>query len=322
VWYHFCSEGERKYIHEQEKMGKQRMKGALSMFWTYIKYNFCVMTKGKLFWIAFLGMLCLAVGMPLYHVWQYRGYYTYQLPSADTLYLGNYNGIVWSYLCMLFPFLIVLPYGFSYISEVRSGARNYVQTRGTRRVYYYAQFCVCFLSVFLVFFVPLIINIVLNGVFFPVNGNDYITLTHLGTSNWGSYITGSSFTKPVLHHGMILKHLVMDYPQLYNVIFAGIAGVGAGIMGMFIYAVSLVIRKHYIYLLIASFLLFQFFIVLNRYSYHGKFSSVYVDLNPTDYLANRMIANGKDYIIFGLLMLAELIVSGIIIQIRTKRDEL
>ena len=292
------------------------------MFWTYIKYNFRVMTKKKLFWITLFGMRCLAIGMPFYHVWQYHGYYTYELPSADTLYLGNYNGLLWSYISMLIPFLIVLPYGFSYISEVRTGVKNYVQVRGTRRVYYFAQLCVCFFSVFLVFFVPLMINICLNGAFFSVNGNDYITLTHVGTFNWSSYITGSSFTKQVLHHGMILKQIAIDHPQLYNVIFAGIAAVGAGIMGMFIYALSLVLKKNYVYLLIANFLIFQLCIALNRFSYDGIFSSVYVDLKPTDYLANRIIANGKDYIIFGILMLVEVIVSVVIIRRRTKRDEL
>lgn len=292
------------------------------MFWTYIKYNFNVMTKKRLFWVTLFSMLCIAIGMPLYHVWQYRGCYTYELPSADTLYLGNHNGLIWSYICMLFPFLIVMPYGFSYISEVHAGVKNYVQVRGTRTVYYYAQLCICFFSVFLVFFVPMIINICLNGAFFPVNGNDYITLTHAGTSNWSAYITGSGFTKQVLHHGMILKQIAIEHPQLYNVIFAGIAGVGAGIMGMFIYALSLVLKKNYVYLLVANFLIFQLFIVLNRFSYDGIFSSVYVDLKPTDYLANRIIANGKDYIIFGILMLVEIIVSVVIIRRCTKRDEL
>lgn len=292
------------------------------MFWTYIKYNFGVMTKKKLFWITLFGMLCLAIGMPLYQVWKYRGCYTYELPSADTLYLGYYEGLAWSYLSMLFPFLIVLPYGFSYISEVRTGVKNYVQVRGTRRRYYYAQLCVCFFSVFLVFFVPLIINICLNGAFFPVNGNDYVAMTHVGTSNWSANITGSSFAKQVLHHGMILKQISIDHPQLYNAIFAWIAGIGAGIMGVFIYALSLVLKKNYIYLLIANFLIFQLFIVCNRFSDDEIFSSVYVDLKPTDYLANRMIASGKDYIIFGILMLVELIASVVIIRVTTKRDEL
>ena len=109
---------------------------------------------------------------------------------------------------MLIPFLIVLPYGFSYISETRTGVKNYVQVRGSRKNYYYSQLCVCFLSVFLVFFVPLMINIGLNGVFFPVNGNNYVAGTHAGIFNWSADITGSNFDKEVLHHGMILKEIV------------------------------------------------------------------------------------------------------------------
>ena len=292
------------------------------MLWTYIKYNFSVMTRKKLFWITLFGMMCFAIGMPFYQVWKYYRYYSYELPSADTLYIGNYNGLIWSYLSMLLPFLIVLPYGFSYISEVRSGMRHYVQVRGTRKVYYFAQLCVCFFSVFLVFFIPLIINIGLNGAFFPVNGNDYITLAHVGTSNWSSYITGSGFLKKVLHHGMILKQIAIDSPQLYNVIFAAITGIGTGIMGMFIYALSLVLKKNYIYMLIVNFLIFQLCIALNRFSYDGILSSVYVDLKPTDYFANRIIANGKDYIIFGIFLLLEIIVAVGIIRRQTKRDEL
>lgn len=292
------------------------------MFWTYVKYNFNIMIKKRLFWITFFGMLCLAIGMPIFYVWRYRGCYAYELPSADILYLGNSNGLVWEYICMLFPFLIVLPYGFSYISEVKTGVKNYVQVRGTRRAYYFAQCCVCFFSVFLVFFAPMLLNIILNGAFFPVNGNDPITLAQMGTSNWGSYITGSSFTKTVLHHGMICKQILIDHPQLYNVLFAGIAGMSAGVMGAFIYALSLIVKKNYVYLLVVNFLLFQLFFVANQFCYDGILSPIYVDLKLTDYLANRFIANGKDYRIFGIMMLLEMVVSiGIIIR-KTKRDEL
>lgn len=293
-----------------------------NMFWVYMKYNLKIMLKKKLFWIVLYGMLFMAVGMPLYNVWRYRGCFDYELPSADILYLGNYNGLAWGYISVLVPFLIVLPYGFSYISEVRTGTKNYVQVRGTRKMYYYTQLFVCFLSVFFVFFFPFLINICLNGAFFPVNGNDHITLTHVGTSNWSANITGSNFLKNVFHHGMILKQIVINYPQLYNVIFAGIASVSLGIMGMFIYAISLILKKNYVYLMITSFMIFQLFIVCNHFSYDEIFSSVYIDLKLTDYLANRMIASGKDYIVFGILMLAGVLVSVLIIRRRIVRDEL
>ncbi len=289
------------------------------MLLKYINYNLNLMLKHKTFRFAFIMMLAISIVVPIYYVMEYRGFYIYALPSAHTLYIFNYASDLWAYIAQIFPFLIVLPYGLSYIKENKSGVTLYVQSRGTRKHYYYGQLIACFIGTALVILIPLLLNILLNSLLFPVNGNDYISTSNVYDYNWANSIVGPGYYRSEISHGYIFKELAIDYPQFYNVLYAFWAAFVAGIMGMFAYAVSIIMKKHALSVLIANYLFFMVCSNIDRIIHER--GSLYINTNLTDYLANGQFRHGLVYPFFLIFLLCELLLCICIIRHQLKRDE-
>lgn len=289
--------------------------------WKYVKYNLNLMKRQKSFQFVFALMLLISIAMPIYYVVTYWGFYEYALPSSDTLYIGNNAGICWEYLSLVFSFLIVLPYGFSFMSENKSGVILYVQARGERKNYYYGQLIACFIGTAFVFLLPFLFNIFLNALLFPVNGNDYISTNNAYDFNWANSIMGRGFFKETLFNGYIFKDIGINHPQFYNVIYAVWSSCASGIMGMFIYAVSIIFQKNALSLFIANYLFFMIFTVLDRILENGNLP-LYINTNLTDYLANGHFNQGRVYPLYLLFLLCESVVSVSIIKHRLRKDEL
>ena len=285
----------------------------------YMKYDIKIMFRKRTFQFAFIGMLCLAIGVPVFNLIKYWGEYEYALPSAHTLYIANGDGNVWSYLSLIIPFFISLPFCFSFLDEYKSGVILYVQTRGERKSYYYAQIITCFLGTAMVILIPFLLNILLNGIIFPVNGNDFVSTHNVYDRTWANSVMGYGFWKKTLSNGMIFKHIAIDYPQLYNVIFAFWAAFAMGVLSMFVYAISLLVKKQAIWLLIINYLFFQVFTVFNRIM--EDLSFVYINLELTDYLANGQFNIGLVYLFYLLFLLLLMFVSHRIIKHKINLDE-
>uniref|UniRef100_UPI004056F090 hypothetical protein n=1 Tax=Agathobacter sp. TaxID=2021311 RepID=UPI004056F090 len=280
-----------------------------------------LMMKQKTFQFVFILMLLISITVPIYHVVAYWGFYQYALPSSDTLYIGNNAGACWEYLALLFPFMIVLPYGLSFMNESKSGVILYVQTRGERKYYYYGQLIACFAGTAIVFLLPFLLNILLNLLLFPINGNDYVSTYNAYDINWVNTIMGRGFFKETLFDGYVFKQIAIDHPQLYNVMYAIGTSFAAGIMGMFIYAVSIIFQKNALSLLIANYLFFMIFTVLDRIFEEGNLG-LYINTNLTDYLSNGHFNQGRVYPLYLLFLLCEVVGSVSIIKHRLRKDEL
>lgn len=287
----------------------------------YVKYNLKLMTKQKTFQFVFILMLSISIAVPIYHVVKYWGFYEYALPSSDTLYIGNNAGACWEYLSLIFPFIIVLPYGFSFMNESKSGVILYVQTRGERKDYYYGQLAACFIGTAFIFLLPFLLNILLNSLLFPINGNDYISTHNVYDINWVNSIMGRGFFKETLFDGYIFKQIAINHPQLYNVIYAVWISFASGIMGMFIYAVSIIFQKNALSLLIANYLFFMIFTVLDRV-FENSNLFLYINTNLTAYLSNGHFNQGRVYPLYLLFLLCEVVGSISIIKHRLRKDEI
>lgn len=287
----------------------------------YVKYNLNLMTKQKTFQFVFALMLLISIAFPIYYVVSYWGVYDYALPSADTLYIGNSAGICWQYFYLIVPFLIVLPYGFSFMNENKSGVLLYVQTRGERKDYYYGQLIACFIGTTFVFLIPFLLNVLLNALLFPVNGSDYISTNNFYDYNWVSSVMGTNFFKETLVEGFIFKSIAINHPQFYNVIYAVWSGFALGIMGMFVYSVSIIFQKNTLSLFIGNYLFFMIFMVLDRILENSSFP-FYINTNLASYLSNGHFNNGQVYPLYLLFLLCEAVISVSIIKYRLRKDEL
>ncbi|MBD5087893.1 MAG: hypothetical protein HDT30_03605 [Clostridiales bacterium] len=284
---------------------------------TYLEYNLRLMWKRKSFQFVFWGLLLLGIGMPFYYVIKYWGYYEYALPSADSLYIGNGDSMQWNYIMALFPFLITLPFGFSYLDEKKAGVNLYLQTRGNRKGYFYGQLLACFIGSAMVFFVPFLINVMLNGILFPITGNSYIATRYAYDWNWSAAITGAG-----TGNGWFLKSVAIAHPQVYNFIYVCIIGIAAGIMGMLVYAISILVQRNRISVLVINFLLFQVYHVLGNLSEETiKIDKFCVYLDFVGYMCNGFFQEGRKYSIFFAFLVIEVVVSIIVVRRCCKGNE-
>ncbi len=287
----------------------------------YLKYNLIIMSQKKTFRFVFFGMVILCVSLPLFQLMKHWGEYEYALPSADVLFVANGESEWWSYLSFLFPFLIILPYGFSFMDEHKNGVILYVLTRGERRTYYYAQMATCFIGTAITILIPFLLNILMNGILFPMTGNDAVMGYQKYDVNWCMRIMGQGFYKNTLSEGAILKHLAIDLPQVRNILISLWTAIVSGVISCFFYGVSLLVKRGSIWILIISYLFFQFFVMLDNLWEEAEFFGMYVNLDLLDYLSGGYPEYGLIYPLYLLILLVLLALTCGMIQHRVRNDE-
>lgn len=292
------------------------------MFLKNLCYHVKLMFRKKTFWVSFFLMLGVCIALPFYYVVKYRGTAEYLLPSADTLYVGNYDGFIWNYISLIFPFLVIFPYSMSFFEENRQGVLYYVQTRSGRKNYYWSQLLTCFIGGMIIILVPFLLNILLNGMIFPDNGNDYNSTWDRYTENWDSTISGSNIIRKVLHKKFLLPGIFIRHPQIFNALFALLAGVTSGIMSMLAYAFSLLIRKTRLFIFLPMYIFFEIFSLINSVLHsEGDENSLYINTRITDYISNGLSQLGKVYpFYYGLLLVVTITVVWVIKR-KINRDE-
>lgn len=284
-----------------------------------ILYNLTIMMRKKTFRFSFLLVLALCIGMPFVYAVQYTGCSTMQLPATHTLYVGNAMGLVWDYFQLVFPVLVIFPYSMSFFEESKNGTLLYIQARSSRKQYYISQLITAFIGGFVIICIPFLINILLNAILFPAEGNDYLSTFDRYTYNWSGSITGSTTVFPVLAKGFVFKGLYADHPQLHNLLFALLAGVGAGMMAMLAYACSMVVRRNRFFLFLAMYLIFEVLAMVNSVLYdRWSESSVYVCTDFVSYLSNGLLQVGRSYGLFWGFMAG---MAGVVLCLVRKRIE-
>lgn len=285
------------------------------MIRTYIKYNWNLMWKRKSFLFVFWGLMAISVFLPFYYLFTNWGVCTHLLPSADSLYIGNGDSDIWIYISELYPFLIILPFGFSYMDEKKSGVDIYIQTRGEKKKYYYGQLITCFLGTAFVFGVPFMVNVILNGMMFPVTGNSHIATVYAYDYNWASAIVGNGAE----NSGWIFKSFAIAHPQWNNVLYVMIMVIASGIMGMVSYAISLFVRTNRIVVLIINYLFFRALYVLSRF--FGPGDDERMNLNLIEYLCNGYFVSNRNYVIFWIALFIFAVISIVSLQLFLKKIE-
>lgn len=286
------------------------------MICTYLRYNWNLMWKRKSFLFVFWGLMIVSIAMPFVYVLTHWGAYSYMLPSADTLFMGNGDSDTWMYIKQLYPFFIVLPFGFSYIDEKNAGVDMYIQTRGERRTYYISQLITCFLGTAFVFLIPFLMNVILNGIMFPITGNSYIATTYAYDTNWVNAIVGYGQKTT---NGWILKSLAIAHPQWYNVFYVFILSIASGVMGMLVYAISVLVKRNRLVVLIINYLLFKVLEVFSKLVGTGDDGRYNFDF--VDYLCNGYFVEGRNYLFFILFLIAVLVISIVVVAKCWNRNE-
>lgn len=158
--------------------------------------------------------------------------------------LSETNKIGW-YLVVFFAFLVVLPGGMSFAVDRKTREDILWCTRcGGRRNYMISRMISVFLITFLCFVIPLLIELLLNFLAFPMEARGNFNSGNLYTESYDSVI------KPYF-----MFYSYFFHPVRYAMVRIGITGLMAGMLSLIPLACSCVFSKYYAYLLVPVYLI-------------------------------------------------------------------
>lgn len=166
------------------------------------------------------------------NVSDFQGFYIPEMCHPMRLLLLSYDRTNWNasntmLLIQIYPLLVVFTAGFSLVGEYQRGTQVFLVSRLGNLSYHVSKYLSVFLATTMVFTVPLIIEIVLNCVSFPLSAT--------GNLAFVSYYS-SKYRDSVEHYFM--KELYLYSPYLYAVVGTLFFGAVSGLLGVFTAAVS------------------------------------------------------------------------------------
>lgn len=222
---------------------------------------------------AFLFLIWFIIGNYLGNVRTFRGmditqmYYPLKLMTLS-YNRTNYNADMTTLFIMLYPILVTLPAGFSYVKEQQTKEEVYLITRLGKKNYMRSRLWAAFFTTAIIFSVPFLMEVILYALSFPMNAKN--DLFHLGLYEPG-------YADMV--HRYLGSALYIYSPMLYTVVMILFFGVLSGLLGMLPVAVSQAVPvKFRVFLFLPNYLL------LNATSYLQSMRGGGVTCNWYDYM--------------------------------------
>ncbi len=225
------------------------------------------------------------------NVLKYQGYdVTNMYQSMLLRLLSNENpNSEAEFFLQMFPFLVVLPGGFSLLDDVNNSSYVYFIQRTSRRRYVISKALAVFAITFLVFEIPQLIEILLNIIAFPFDATASPTNHLFFEESYVNMVRGYPFYK-----------LMIKVPYIYALLSTLKLSVFAGIMGVFTLAVSSLGIK------IKVFLFLPCYVLLYTMAYLHLFVNLPFGTNYFHYL-HLYIEKFSDYVNYGAFMAFQVI---------------
>lgn len=205
--------------------------------------------------------LFILFGMVIYtfvsNVLEYQGMDIAEMYHPMKLMLLSYNRVnenadMTGLLIQLYPFLVVLPAGFSLSKEYQLGEHIYLSARLGNRAYKWSKVLAAFLATAIVFAVPFLMEFVLNCMSFPLNAVGDL-------SNWPGY--DGDYLEGVGRYFM--SGLYEVNPYIYALVGIFLFGLVSGLFGAVTVVISSFIRvKYNVFLFLPSLLLLNITVML------------------------------------------------------------
>ncbi len=213
--------------------------------------------KNVLFTIGFLFLFCIGYYCFIANLALKQTDFSHVAAPQCVFILSEETGLLTPvYLEMLFPFLALLPFSFSYLNDRKLGVTDVYISNGGIRKYYIAKQCACFAVTFLVFFIPIFIHLVQVYLTFPADGA-IITELMMEEISY-SHFLNTSGTDTGSGLRALLLQLLVQHPFLYDLFYTVLYSAYAGLVGMFGLSISYLLKpKHQL-------LLFLPYLILSR----------------------------------------------------------
>lgn len=208
--------------------------------------NVLLRKKGAI--ICFLLLTASAGGNFIFNVIKYWHTEYAEMPSFLEISLLAQENMVGWYIVMFFPFLLVLPGGMSLASDRKEKMDILWVGRCGRKQYLLSRTAAVIIVTFLCFFIPLMLELVLNLTAFPINA-------HGNAGGWELYTAG--YEENVKQY--LLFSFYYAWPVLYAVIMSMVISLSAAFLAIIPLACSCFFYKYYAYLMVPVYFLFSLF---------------------------------------------------------------
>jgi hypothetical protein len=198
--------------------------------------------------------------------------------SWHRLYSGNALSNIWPVFSNIYPFIVVFPFGFSFIQDRDARVLAWHIRRSGQRRYFRSKLIVAFIGGFIVIAIPFLINMLLCYATFPHNYNSDL--------QYYSWLTGENVFRDTVFAHKPFPSLFAYSLFLYNIVFLTIFSCFSGLLSMFTMGCSFFIRRYKIMLLIPLFVIFQAGSYLSGVIYDYNNQSIrYFNTNLLDYIS-------------------------------------
>lgn len=250
--------------------------------WNSIKVQLKIMRISREFRVALLISSLYAVYAFVYYALEARKEDIFHVLDASEYVCFSPNNGLWNMYLMVYPFLVVMPFATSYISDYKNRLMVIYASRVSRRNYYLSKLVASFIGSALVVAIPFLLNLLLCNIFFPHNLN-YWSIYPM-RSYYGNLL-GLTFAYEHISSQIPFLGVLLSSPVLYGVLYIFLFSFISGLLGMLAMAISFVVKRFKIILYIPIYVLIQILsnmdmVVLNA-AIDGK--ETYVSYNFLDY---------------------------------------
>ncbi len=174
--------------------------------------------------------------------------------AAKYYFLGSSFGqsIPKSIYFTLFPFIAVIPFADSFFEEREKRTAEFCMARLSNHTYYFSKLFAVFCSGVIVAALPLLLNMLLNFIAFPLDST--ATFTNF------SYVNAGIFTDYAGKY--IFKNLFLENIYLYNLLHTCFASLFSGLAAAVVYQLSFFYKRSRIMLICSFFIIYTFLEIL------------------------------------------------------------
>lgn len=242
------------------------------------------------------------------HVWNvktYIGLDYYQLhDGVKLMLLSNFSGAGF-YFMQIFPILVILPAGFSFVMDQKNNSQVFMIARCGIKNYYKSKSIAIFCTSFLVFTIPLALEILLSMIAFPVS-------VTADPGNVGLFeLTYINMVKMYP-----LSDLFVANRWLYMTIYIILLGITAGVFNIFIAALSVCFHRFPVLLFLPIYLILYLLYFMNMIFPEWSISTYYF------FYLQAFSGVRVSYVLYLLFLAVLAIVSYVIFYTKTKSAEI
>lgn len=221
----------------------------------YINIQLQLMFKRKIFIVVFVAMVLFSVTAFSINCIEAFSDDILNIKAAKYLYVGSDLSFYFvEGLRLLFPFIAVLPFSDSFFEERKNRTIEFCFSRTSNNIYYFSKLVACFVGGVAIMFFPLLINILLSFIAFPLDSSKDAT-------NF-SYIHSYLFNN-VMETGLF-QTLFAENMYLYNFLYLMFLSISSGLVAVIVYQISFLYKTKRIVLLVSFFAIYNFLILFFR----------------------------------------------------------